>query len=119
MLVASLTLLGCSSQEKNIREPVLPQIPSNCPSVTGVYELNGRALEGYPTFYRVRAWPLSMDRMLGVPISDDKRDHVTKVQLVQETTLEFIAVADDGPIDRRAVTTVGRSDSLQLGYSAS
>jgi hypothetical protein len=57
------------------------QTTASCPVLDGVYTITGIAREGFPSYFRVHAWPLTFDRLAGVPLSDDQRNAVTGFRL--------------------------------------
>ncbi|WP_155970003.1 hypothetical protein [Nitrospira japonica] len=43
----------------------LQQEEGSCPDLTGLYEYQGKAADGFPTYYRALKTPLTLDRLLG------------------------------------------------------
>lgn len=77
-----------------------PQLPNTCPKLAGSYEAIGKPLPGSPSFYRVRAWPLSMVRMLGLAAPSNIEQLAAKSEIVQNDNLELILWRKDGQRDR-------------------
>lgn len=78
-------------------------IPENCPSMIGVYEFKGQAVEGYPNYYRAFGWPLTLDRLLGIPLERTKSPQVKVVEISGRGHLHVAFRATEGEIERRSV----------------
>lgn len=79
------------------------QVPEGCSIVIGMYEFVGRAVEGFPNYYRALKSPLTLDRLLGVPIDENKRSQVTAVEIVGEKNLELVFWGQGDVVERRVL----------------
>lgn len=97
-----LALAGESQSELKAQS-----LSSPCINLAGTYQILGKALPDSPAFYRVKAWPLALDLLLGVPIPDHERLHVKRVQIVQGSNIELVFGDEKKPITTRLLIAEG------------
>lgn len=85
-------LTGCQTPAGTPLPPALkPSLAwPDCPKLGGVYELQGEALPGTVGFYRNRENKLTLNAMLGVPVSAEAAREAVRVELVHDDTLELV-----------------------------
>lgn len=92
VLSGLIGLPGCQTPPVTPLSPVLkPSLAwPDCPKLSGMYELQGEALPGTVGFYRNRENKLTLNAMLGVPVSAETARESVRVQLVHDDTLELV-----------------------------
>lgn len=76
-----------------------------CSSFTGTYSIQGEALSGYPTYFRVRALGLTLDRMLGQEIALSEIKRAKFVELIyRDAKIELVFWGDDGVLQRKFIS---------------
>lgn len=62
---------------------------SHCAALGGMYAFHGEALPGMPSYFRVKAIPLTFDVMLGFELPPKKSDGMTGVEVVQDRGIDL------------------------------
>lgn len=101
--------LACTSPAATVA--LAQQVAENCPNLAGTFEAIGTPLAGYPSFYRIRAWSLAVELMLGVSTPQGLETQVTRSEIIHNDHLDVLLWKRDGQIKRH--TIVQQNDRVE------